>query len=216
MERSERSTYGRSGAQNTARISKHLRKLARSARRTLSVAAAPREMRHPSGGMGCRPAFASSVIPSAEWFGYLVAMSGNSRVTRLVLEEAPPPLPLDPVREISEDPGGTTDSTGRRSPICTPNATTPTRSGGTRCDELRSPCSFSPVVLQVIWIKPISRRWQTGFLTHNLSRLVQGTTFTLGNHASSPQPWETCSPPDPERRRGGGRKSRLALAQLRY
>lgn len=36
---------------------------------------------------------------------YLTAMSGDRRITRLVLEEAPPPLPLDPPREIPEDPG---------------------------------------------------------------------------------------------------------------
>jgi len=37
--------------------------------------------------------------------GYLVAISGHAQVTRLVLEEAPPPLPLIPEREIPADPG---------------------------------------------------------------------------------------------------------------
>ena len=37
--------------------------------------------------------------------GYLVAISGHAQVTRLVLEEAPPPLPLVPAREIPADPG---------------------------------------------------------------------------------------------------------------
>ncbi len=38
--------------------------------------------------------------------GYLVAMAGSRRVTRLVLEEAPAPLPLVPARPVPEDPGG--------------------------------------------------------------------------------------------------------------
>jgi pimeloyl-ACP methyl ester carboxylesterase len=37
--------------------------------------------------------------------GYLVAISGHAHVTRLVLEEASPPLPLVPAREIPADPG---------------------------------------------------------------------------------------------------------------
>lgn len=38
--------------------------------------------------------------------GYLMAISGDPRVTRLVLEEAPPPLPIVPPRPIPDDPGG--------------------------------------------------------------------------------------------------------------
>jgi pimeloyl-ACP methyl ester carboxylesterase len=37
--------------------------------------------------------------------GYLVAVSGHAQVTRLVLEEAPPPLPPVTAREIPADPG---------------------------------------------------------------------------------------------------------------
>jgi pimeloyl-ACP methyl ester carboxylesterase len=36
---------------------------------------------------------------------YLVAFSGYPQVTRLVLEEAPPPLPLVPARKVPADPG---------------------------------------------------------------------------------------------------------------
>lgn len=36
---------------------------------------------------------------------YLAAISGHPQVTRLVLEEAPPPLPLVPARKIPADPG---------------------------------------------------------------------------------------------------------------
>ena len=38
--------------------------------------------------------------------GYLVAMSGGTRLTRLVLEEAPPPLPSIPAREPPPAPEG--------------------------------------------------------------------------------------------------------------
>jgi 3-oxoadipate enol-lactonase len=37
--------------------------------------------------------------------GYLIASMRRPELTRLVLEEAPPPLPIVPAREIPEDPG---------------------------------------------------------------------------------------------------------------
>jgi 3-oxoadipate enol-lactonase len=37
--------------------------------------------------------------------GYLIASMRRPELTRLVLEEAPPPLPLVPARQIPEDPG---------------------------------------------------------------------------------------------------------------
>jgi 3-oxoadipate enol-lactonase len=37
--------------------------------------------------------------------GYLIASMRRPELTRLVLEEAPPPLPVIPVRDVPDDPG---------------------------------------------------------------------------------------------------------------